>query len=359
MNSLLGVRMGDALHIALERSASDIHVVPGRSLAIRVNGALQFLPGESLGSAETLAVAREFLSEEALKAVEGGGDHSVTAAHDAQSLLRVHAFKAEGGISLALRLLQVRIPNIESLHLPSSVTSLAERQRGLIIFAGPTGSGKSTSMASILASINERSARRIITLEDPIEYRHRPGKALISQREIGRDVAGFADAVIGSLRCDPDVIMIGEMRERSTMRAAITAAETGHLVLTTLHTGDSVQTVDRILDAFEGSEQAQIRAQLAASLLAIVCQRLVPRVGGIGRRVAAEVLIATDAVRNTIREARTHQLRNLLLTGRQFGMQTLENHLSDLLSERQIDPETAYAACDRHDELRIASAANA
>lgn len=352
MNALLDMRIGDAIHFAVERGASDIHVVAGRSLAMRVNGQLHFLSGDPLSADDTKIIARDVLSEGALAKIEAGGDFSETLARDPRVVLRVHGFRASGGTALAMRLLPREIPSLESLHLPKVVTSLMDKSRGLIIFAGPTGSGKSTSLAALLSSINQRSARRIVTIEDPIEYLHGPGMAMISQREVGRDTRSFSEAVVGALRADPDVIMIGEMRERSTMRAAITAAETGHLVLTTLHTGDTVQTVDRILDAFAGSEHGQIRAQLAASLLAVVCQRLVPRANGTGRLVATEVLIATDAVRNTIREARTHQLRNLLLTGKEFGMQTLENHLSDLINERLIEREAALSVSLRHDELR-------
>ena len=356
MKSILDIRLGDTLHAALSRGASDIHITPGHALAIRTHGELVYLGTELLTAADTMEIARRYLSEQMLSHIDEVGDGTVTSTADSRALLRIHGYKTMGGISLAMRLLLTSIPTLESLHLPISVRNLIERQRGLIIFAGPTGSGKSTSLAALIASMNERSARRIITIEDPIEYRHTSGKSLISQREVGRDVPSFPQAVIGALRADPDVIMIGEMRERETMRAAITAAETGHLVLTTRHTGDAVQTVDRILDAFGGEEQAQIRAQLAASLVAVVCQRLVPRMGNGGRRVAAEVLIATDAVRNTIREARTHQLRNLILTGRQSGMQTLEHHLSDLLAERLIDRSVAEAASDRHDELRFPTA---
>ena len=352
MNSILDVRLGDALHAALSRGASDIHAAVGYPLVLRSHGELVCLGSEVLRPADTLDIARRYLSEEALAKLDREGDVSITKADDPRAILRVHAYRSSDGVTLAMRLLQTAIPSLESLHLPPSVRALTERQRGLVIFAGPTGSGKSTSLAALISAINTQSARRIITIEDPIEYRHSGGKSIITQREVGRDVATFEQAVIGSLRADPDVLMIGEMRERNTMRAAITAAETGHLVLTTLHTGDAVQTVDRILDAFSGPEQSQVRSQLAACLVAVVCQRLLPRSGGSGRRVAAEVLIATDAVRNTIRESRTHQLRNLILTGRQTGMQTLEHSLNELLAERQIDRAVAESASDRHDELR-------
>lgn len=356
MRSFLDVRIGDALHSALSRGASDIHAAPGHPLAMRVHGELTHLGGEPLTARDTLELARQYLNDEQFSKLNADGDLSVTKADDPRAFFRVHAYRAVEGVVLAIRLLQATIPTLDGLHLPDSVRKLSERQRGLIIFAGPTGSGKSTSLAAMIGAISQRCARRIITIEDPIEYRHARGKSLITQREVGRDVPSFAQAIIGSLRADPDVIMIGEMRESSTMRAAITAAETGHLVLTTLHTGDAVQTVDRILDAFNGAEQSQVRAQLAACLVAVVCQRLVARAANSGRHVVVEVMIATDAVRNTIREARTHQLRNLILTGRQLGMQTIEHHLSELLAERIIDRGVAEAACERPEELRIPAA---
>jgi twitching motility protein PilT len=207
----------------------------------------------------------------------------------------------------------------------------------------------------LIDKINATRERRIITIEDPIEYRHESKRSLIGQREVGRDTPTYAKALVGALRADPDVIMLGELRDAETMRAALTASETGHLVLATLHTGDAPQSVDRIIDAFSGSEQSQVRVQLSQVLIGIVCQRLVTRASGKGRRVAAEVLVATDAVRNLVREGRTHQLRNVMLTGREAGMQTLEHHLSALLVEREIDPSAALASTAHRADVSIPS----
>jgi twitching motility protein PilT len=266
--------------------------------------------------------------------------------------IRVHAYRTTEGTSLAIRLLAPSIPSLESLHLPPIVSSFADRPHGIVIFAGPTGSGKSTAMAAILDRINRTQARHVITIEDPIEYEHRSNRSVVNQRERGRDVPTYAQAVYGALRSDPDVMLIGEMRDPATMHAALTAAETGHLVLTTLHTGDAAQTVDRIVGVFEGDKQEQIRVQLAQTLVGVVCMRLLPRASGQGRRCAVEVLVANDAVRNIIRDGKTHQIRNIISTSRQTGMQTLEAHLSDLVARREISLDHARLATERPDELR-------
>lgn len=352
INAFFEIRFRDLVHLASRRDASDIHVVPGARPSIRVDGRLEFVDGPAVAADECAAIMERSLAGPALQRFIEFGDATATFDGIEGIRLRVHGLRTGPGIALAIRILPRSVPTMESLHLPAVVRALMQRSRGLIVFAGPTGSGKSTSLAAAVACINSEQRRRIVTIEDPIEYCHESLRSVITQREVGRDVPSFANAVIESLRADPDVIMIGEMRDNATMRAAMTAAETGHLVLTTLHTGDAVQTIDRIVDAFPGSEQGQIRAQLSASLVAVICQRLLPRANGPGRRVAAEILIATDGVRTTIREARTHQLRNLMLTGRQAGMQTLEHHLSELLAERQIDRTIATAVTDRGTELR-------
>ena len=351
-HSFLDVRFNDVMHVALARAASDIHLIPGARPAIRVDGGLEYVDGPVVTAEETDLLAERYLDERALARLRETGDTTATAKELDRHLLRVHVLQTEPGLAVAVRILPRTVPPLETLHLPSVVARFARKQRGLVIFAGPTGSGKSTSLAALVGRINSEQSRRIITIEDPIEYRHESLRSIVAQREVGRDVPSYASAVIGSLRADPDVIMIGEMRDTPTMRAALTAAETGHLVLTTLHTGDAVQTIDRIVDAFEGDEQTQVRTQVATALVAVVAQRLLPQLRSKGRRLAAEILIATDAVRATIREGRIHQLRNVMLTARDTGMQTLEHHLSELLAEGQIDRTSAAAATDRDGELR-------
>jgi twitching motility protein PilT len=335
------VRLVDLLHIGRQQDASDIHLVPGSCAAMRVEGELQFLAGSPLSSDETAEIARTLFEADAFARIALGSDVSTTSVADDKLVLRVHGFRSLHGITVAIRLLNKQIPSLDSLHLPPVVAGLAQRDRGLVIFSGPTGSGKSTSLAALIREINTTSARRITTIEDPVEYRHESVRSLVTQREIGRDAPSFSAALIGALRADPDVIMLGEMRDSATMQAALTAAETGHLVFTTVHTGTAVQTIERIIDAFAGSEQAQVRSQLAASLAAVVAQRLLPRKHGSGRRAAVEVLLANDAVRTMIRESRTHLIRNAMTTGRQAGMQTLEHHLSELVLSSEIDRDAA------------------
>jgi twitching motility protein PilT len=330
------LRLIDALHVARQHNASDIHLVPGLPPAIRVDGELRFLAGSPLTAYENMDIARSLFDDAAIEQIQAGEDASVTRSGDDRLLLRVHGYWASEGCTLAVRLLNKRIPSLESLHLPPIVSSLSAKERGLVIFSGPTGSGKSTSLAALIGEINASSPRRIITIEDPIEYRHESARALITQREVGKDASSFASALVGALRSDPDVIMVGEMRETLTMKAALSAAETGHLVLTTLHTGDAVQTIDRVIDAFSGSEQSAIRSQLAQTLTAIVAQRLLPRAQGVGRRAAVEILLVTDAVRSMIRESRTHLIHNVITTGRSMGMQTFEHHLSELVAHNEI-----------------------
>lgn len=221
-----------------------------------------------------------------------------------------------------------------------------------MLFVGPTGSGKTTSLAALIDFINRTTARHVLTIEDPVEYVHRSLKGVVSHREMGVDVFDYATAVRSCLRADPDVILIGELRDPATMAAALTAAETGHLVFSTLHTGDAAQTIDRIVDAFADGAQSEVRVQLAQTLIGVVSQRLIPRASGHGRRAAVEVLVATEAVRALIRDGKTHQLRNAIVTGRNVGMQTLETHLSELVVRRDVTLEAASAATDRPGEIR-------
>lgn len=334
--ALSQLRFADIVHAARSRNASDVHFAGETAPALRIDGDLEFLSGGPMSEQDVRATAAAMLGEAQLSRIEAGEDVSVTCSSDEFGPLRAHGFRSAGNIALSLRLLNKTVPALETLHVPAAVAALTERDRGLVLFAGPTGSGKSTTLAAVVDRINSTAARRIITVEDPVEYRHVNKRSLIAQRDVGADTVSFQRAVIGALRADPDVIVIGEMRDQETMQAALTAAETGHLVLATIHTGDAVQTVDRIVDAFSGAAQAHVRSQLAQSLAAVVCQRLVRRASGPGRRVVAEVLIASDAVRNLIREGKTHQLHNAMLTGREAGMQTFGQHAADLIAQREI-----------------------
>ena len=350
---LAAVRLAEVLRVARMRDASDIHLVSGHPPVFRVDGELAVQSAPEVGSEELDALTLELLDERSHEKFGRAGDITRTFCDPDGTTARVHVYRAQGGVSLAIRLLGIRPPALEVLGLPPVVAAFGMRQHGLVIFAGPTGAGKTTAAAALLDRINGASARHIITIEDPIEYRHASRRSIVAQREVGRDVAGYASAIRGALRSDPDVLLVGEMRDRPTMRAAIGAAETGHLVLTTLHTASAGQTIDRVVGAFSGSEQDEIRAQLAQSLLGVVCLRLVPRVAG-GRVAACEVLVATDAVRALVRDGKTHSLRNLMLTSRHLGMQTLEANLHELGCSGEIAPAAVRLYAQRSDEIRSA-----
>lgn len=350
--ALAPVRLNEVLRVARMRNASDVHLCAGYPPVLRVDGILEsqhtLVPSvEELG-----AVAARLLNERARDTLADLGDATVTEHLEDTGTVRVHAYRTSAGTCLAIRLLAQTIPSVESLQLPPVVSGFSDRPHGLVIFAGPTGSGKSTTLAAIVDRINRTQARHVVTIEDPIEYVHASNRSIVHQRELCRDVQTYAQAVRGALRSDPDVILVGEMRDPKTMHAALTAAETGHLVLTTLHTGDAAQTIDRIVGVFEGSKQEQIRVQLAQTLVGVVCMRLLPRAGLQGRRNALEVLVANDAVRNVIRDGKTHQIRNIISTNRQSGMQTLEAHLSELVARREISLEAALLVTERPGEVR-------
>lgn len=349
---LAAIRISELLHNARVRCASDIHFGGGERPALRIDGGLIVLDGEPIPEFALMTFLETHLAPAALQRLvqRGTADGACRIAEIAPA--RIHAYRQRGGIRIVVRLLARSVPKLDELGLPSAIAALARAPLGLVLFTGPTGSGKTTALAALIDSINRTSERNIITVEEPVEYIHAPIRSVVAHCEVGEDVLDYAEALRGILRADPDVILIGEMRDRETMAAALTAAETGHLVFATLHTNDTAQTIDRIVDAFPSEAQQQIRAQLAAVLIATVGLRLVPRLRGSGRRAAAEVLIATDAVRNMIREGKTHQLRNAIVTGRSAGMQTLEGHLSELVARREIGLAAAQAATSRPHDVR-------
>ncbi len=346
------LRIYELIAFARERGASDVHVPPREAPAIRVDGELLRLADRACAAEEIAAYLDETLDAQARERFAMHGSADVSVVSETYGALRVHVFRERRGSRLAIRLLANDAPSLDVLELPPVIGSFAERRAGLLLVTGPTGSGKSTVVAALVDRINRTADRHIVTIEDPIEYYHHPIRSLIAHREVGRDTTSFAEALRGFMRADPDVIVIGEMRDRETMAAALTAAETGHLVIATLHTSETVQAVDRIVDAFSGGEQAQVRAQLALTLAAVIGLRLVKLRHGAGRRAACEILVATDAVRALIRENKAHQVRNVIATGRNVGMQTLESHLDDLLASGIISLESALRATDRPSELR-------
>ncbi len=331
------------MHAAKTRGASDVHLVPGLPPMLRIDGRLEAYAGAGISSNDLEQVALSLLGDAERERLNESGDATATVV-DAGTTIRAHAARTANGVSVTLRFLAREVPSPRSLDLPDVLSDLVRSPRGLVMLGGPTGSGKSTTLASLIAMLNDTSARKIVTIEDPVEYRIAPRRSLIVQRQVGRDVRTFAEAIRGALRSDPDVIVIGEMRDTETISAAISAAETGHLVLATVHTGDVPQSIDRLVDAFPSDRAEHARGRIANVLLAVVCQRLVPRAAGSGRQLVAEVLIATDAVRHMIRDGKHHQLPSVMATSRRLGMQTLEAHLASLVARGAITTDCAEAA---------------
>lgn len=326
----------DIIEYARKRGASDIHFTDRRPPLIRIDGQLMPVGTQNMNPESLEAVARELAAERYDEFLKRG---EIDFTYQAPlNRLRANIYRQQGVSAAALRLIPEKIPKFEELGLPPAVREFAELQQGLVLFTGPTGSGKSTTMASLINEINCSRACHILTLEDPIEYIHQHQKAVVNQREIGQDSKSFANALRAALRQDPDVILVGEMRDLETISTAVTAAETGHLVLATLHTSGAPATVDRIIDAFPAHQQQQIRVQLAESLRGVVAQRLLPKKGQNGRVVACEILVGNSAVKNLIREGKLHQIPTIMETGSQFGMQTFDQALKKLADTGLIDP---------------------
>jgi twitching motility protein PilT len=344
------VTIDKLLKEALNSHASDLHITVGMPPVLRINGELMPLNYPKQRPEMTEALLGEIASEEVLTKLAEKGEVDFSYAIQGLSRFRVNAFRQRGSIAIAIRLVNERVPALEELGHPEVLKTLARKPRGLVLVTGPTGSGKSTTLAAMIGLINSERACHIITLEDPIEFLHSHGKSIINQRELHLDTHSFSGALRAALREDPDVILVGEMRDMETIATAITAAETGHLVLATLHTGDAAQTIDRIIDVFPPHQQQQVRIQLSMTLQGIVVQQLLPRIHGQGRVAALEILLATPAVRNIIRESKTQQLGSVLQTGGKIGMQTMDSNLRDLVRKgvvaydealtRASDPET-------------------
>ena len=326
----------DLMKLAVTNRASDLHISLGSAPIIRLHGELQLVGTEGLSGDESEDMVRTLISDTQWHTLQERGELDFSYSLPGVSRFRVNAYRQRGNYSLAIRMIPTLVPTFESLGLPDVVRGFAEKHQGLVLVTGPTGSGKSTTQASLIAYINQTKKRHIITLEDPIEYLHRHGQSVIDQREIGIDTMSFANGLRAALRQDPDVILVGEMRDLETIATAITAAETGHLVFATLHTPDAPQSIDRIIDVFPPNQQQQVRVQLAGVLLGIASQRLLPTADGQSRVAAIEVLINTPAVSNLIRSEKIHQIRTTMQTGKAFGMQTMEMSLRELLAKRKI-----------------------
>ena len=326
----------DLLTTTIERKASDLHITVGMPPVLRIDGELRRLGEERVTKVETFDMAQQLLSEIQLELLEKNGELDFSFSNPGLGRFRGNIYKQRGSYGIAIRIVGLEIPTLEELNLPSGVKELIMKQRGLILVTGPTGSGKSTSLAAMINYINQNRSCHILTLEDPIEYLHKHNLSMVNQREIGNDSNNFANALRAALRQDPDVILVGEMRDLETISIAVTAAETGHLVLSTLHTIGAAKTIDRIIDVFPPYQQAQIKVQLASVLEGIISQQLIPLKKGKGRAAAFEIMVATPAIRNLIREAKPHQIQSSIQTGGKFGMKSMDGSLTDLYKSDMI-----------------------
>ena len=343
----------DLLGLAVARGASDLHLKVGGPPVLRVNGEL--VPQDEMPEMTAQDMERAFAavaSEEQMRFFADDLELDFAYRDDSIGHFRINAYRQAGTISLACRPVLRQVPNLEELGMPGVCQSLVLKPRGLIVVTGPTGCGKSTTLAAMMSYLNQEERRNVVTIEDPIEFVHQDVKCIFSQRELGRDTRSFANALKHALREDPDVILVGEMRDLETMAAALTAAETGHLVLTTLHTSSAPQAVDRFIDVFPSHQQQQVRTQLSTTLEGVLYQTLVPRSDGSGRVAAVEVMIATAAIRNLIREGKTYQLPNAMQTGHQYGMQTLAQALLNLYRNGIISRDEALARSMNVEELK-------
>lgn len=335
------LRIEPLLDEVIKKKASDLHLQVGLAPILRVDGKLVPVAGtEPLTEEAVEALIFAILDEDQKQILLKDKEFDFSFAYGDLGRFRVNAFHERGNLAAALRLIPNEILSVEQLGLPATVNKFAEYPRGLVLVTGPTGSGKSTTLAGLINKINLERAEHIITIEDPIEFTHKSKKSVIVQREVHYDTYSFSAALRSSLREDPDVVLIGEMRDLETIAAAITIAETGHLVFATLHTNSASQSIDRMIDVFPPHQQPQIRAQLANILMAICSQRLIPAIGG-GRIAAAEILIATPAVRNIIREGKSHQLEAVIQTGAEFGMQSMDKTLVGLVQKGAITYDEA------------------
>jgi twitching motility protein PilT len=342
----------DLLERMVARGASDLHVTTGSEPAIRVNGRLERLSDvPRLSHDDSQRLLYRILSTEQQKQLEVKRQLDLSYSIPGLARFRVNVYFQRESLGAAFRLVPAELRTLDELGLPKQLHDLAKKPRGLVLVTGPTGSGKSTTLAAIIDEINRNRDDHIITIEDPIEFLHRHKRCIVNQREIGPDATSFAEALRGALRQDPDVILLGEMRDLETIATALTAAETGHLVFATLHTQDAPSTVDRLIDVFPAAQQEQIRVQIASTIQAVVTQTLVPTIDGTGRIPAVEILFPDDAVRNLIRQAKVEQVYSIMQTGTQRGMQTLEQALVDLVVRGKISQDTALTRSSRPDQL--------
>jgi twitching motility protein PilT len=348
----MSVDFAEILLEVMELGASDLHLTAGSPPMVRRRGQLQALDYPPMTPQVTRETIYSFLTNDQRKKLENDLQVDLSYSIPGRARFRVNAYFQRASLGAAFRLIPTEMPRFESLGLPAAIRDFTKKPRGFVLVTGPTGSGKSTTLASMLDIINRERHEHIMTVEDPIEFLHRHQSCIVNQRELGADAHSFALALKAALRQDPDVILVGEMRDLDTISTALTAAETGHLVFATLHTQDAAQTIDRVVDVFPPAQQHQVRMQLSVTLQGIVTQQLLPTADGRGRTVACEVLVPTPAVRNLIREGKTHQIYSALQTGGAHGMQTMDASLAGLVRERKITRELAESRSSTPQELR-------
>jgi twitching motility protein PilT len=334
-------RIDYLLRAGFELKASDIHLTVGVPPILRINGELKRYGQDSLMPKEIEEMAQTIIPENMWDQFKEKGELDFSYGIPGVSRFRINTYMQRACVAMAIRIVPTCIPSLEELDLPQTLTQIAEKPQGLVLVTGPTGSGKSTTLASVINYMNQTSRKHIITLEDPIEYLHKHGNSIIDQREVGFDTNNFANGLRAALRQDPDVILVGEMRDLETIQTAITAAETGHLVLGTLHTSSAPATINRIIDVFPPSQQAQVRIQLASVLVSIISQRLFKTIDNKGRKAATEILVNNPAVANLIRNEKIHQIVSIMQTSRALGMHTLESSIKDLVDRGHISKESA------------------
>lgn len=345
------VHLDELLEIVVENNASDLHLAVGLPPIMRIDGELKLTRYEVLTAPMAQRMVYDILADDQIQRYETELELDCSYAMRKIARFRVNVYRDRGNVAAAFRLIPTRIPTVQGLGLPPVVEDLARRPRGLLLVTGPTGSGKSTTLAAMIHQINSERSEHIVTIEDPIEYLHSHKKSVINQRELGEDTHSFHAALRSVLREDPDVILVGEMRDLETIALAITCAETGHLVMATLHTNNAAESVDRIIDVFPSAQQEQIRVQLSNNVLAIFSQQLLPRAGQPGRVAAVEVMVATSAVRNLIRENKAHQMHSIIQTSAAAGMQSMDQALRDLQKQGLITYEVAMRRSHNPAEL--------
>src|SRR6059036_1216238 len=348
------ISLSELLHKLSEMGGSDLHITTGTPPLVRVHGEVQPLDGyRALTSSETKQLAYSVLTDAQKHRFEENLELDLSFGVKGLSRFRANVFNQRGAVGAVFRAIPYEIKSFEELGLPTVVKDLCEKPRGLVLVTGPTGSGKSTTLAAVIDKINKERHEHILTIEDPIEFLHNHKNCIVNQREVNADTKGFAQALRTALRQDPDVVLVGEMRDLETIESALRIAETGHLTFATLHTNSAVQTVNRIIDVFPAHQQAQIRAQLSFVLEGIICQSLLPRANGKGRALAMEILIPNSAIRNLVREDKVHQIYSTMQTGQiLYGMQTFNQSLATLYFKKQISLSTALSRSSSPDELQ-------